>query len=319
MVGEVLKSLDDNGLSDNTLVIFTSDNGGMLNRAGRDAMKAGHKINGDLLGFKFGVWEGGHRIPFIARWPGKIKAGTESDQLICQVDLLATCMALTGQDVQTLKDKDSINMLPALLDDLDKPLRTELLLAPHKPQNLAIRKGKWMYIGAQGSGGFTGSKPSDHAWGGPAAADFAGSVNSDIENSRIKKDAPPAQLYDLEQDLTQTKNVYQDNPEVVKEMEELLNSYRQKNTNGNNPQKGRRGKPKQSKQAARPVPSVPNPERRIPDQIAVAATAEERIDVKLVVRFHNSADCADRSADVNLSGPNLAVVTRQARIDGEKS
>lgn len=225
MVGEILKSLDDNGLSDNTLVLFTSDNGGMLNRGGRDAITAGHKINDDLLGFKFGVWEGGHRVPFIARWPGKIKAATQSDQLICQVDLLATFMALTGQDVQTLKTKDSINMLPALLDDPDKPLRMELLLAPHKPQNLAIRKGKWMYIGAQGSGGFTGSKPSDHAWGGPAAAEFAGSVNSDIEAGKLKKDAPPAQLYDLEVDRNQTRNVLNDYPEVVKELSSLLATY----------------------------------------------------------------------------------------------
>ena len=237
MVGEVLKTLDDNGLRDNTLVILTSDNGGMLNRGGRDVMQAGHKINGDLLGFKFGVWEGGHRIPFIARWPRKIKAGTESDQLICQVDLLATFMALTGQDAQTLKGKDSINMLQALLENPAKPLRTELLLAPHKPQNLAIRKDKWIYIGAQGSGGFTGSKPSDHAWGGPAAAAFAGSINSDIEDGHLKKDAPPAQLYDLEKDLKQNKNVYRENPQVVKELEELLNSYRPK-TMQDGPKKG---------------------------------------------------------------------------------
>ncbi len=228
MVGEILTSLDDNGLSDNTLVIFTSDNGGMLNRAGRNAMKAGHKMNGDLLGFKFGVWEGGHRIPINARWPGYIEAGTESDQLICQVDLLATFMALTGQDIETLEGKDSINMLPALLGDPGKPLRTELLLAPRQPRNLAIRKGKWMYIGARGSGGFTGSKLSDHACGGPPAVEFAGSVNSDIENGRIKDNAPPAQLYDLEADLAQTKNVYFENPQVVKELEARLNTYRPK-------------------------------------------------------------------------------------------
>jgi len=249
MVGEILQCLEKNGLSDNTLVIFTSDNGGMLNLAGRNAVRAGHKINGELLGFKFGVWEGGHRIPFIARWPGKIKAETVSDQLICQVDLLATFMALTGQNVQSLQGKDSTNMLPALLDDPDKPLRTELVLAPRQPRNLGIRKGKWMYIGAQGSGGFTGSKPNQHAWGGPAAAAFAGSVNSDIENGRIKKNAPPAQLYDLECDLAQMKNVYRENPEVVKQMEALLNSYRPKNM-GDAPPKGRPGNKRQAKQAA---------------------------------------------------------------------
>lgn len=249
MVGEILKCLEDNGLSDNTLVIFTSDNGGMLNLAGRNAMKAGHRMNGDLLGFKFGVWEGGHRVPFIARWPGKIKAGTKSDQLICQVDLLATFMALTGQHVQALKGKDSINILPALVGDPDKPLRTELVLAPRQPRNLAIRKGKWMYIGARGSGGFTGSKPSDHAWGGAAAAQFAGSVNSDIRDGMIQSGAPPAQLYDLESDLPQTRNVYRDNPQVVKQMETSLNSYRPKKT-GDAPKEGRPRKKRRGKQAA---------------------------------------------------------------------
>lgn len=268
MVGEILQSLEDNSLSDNTLVIFTSDNGGMLNRAGRDAMKAGHKMNGDLLGFKFGVWEGGHRIPFIARWPGKIKAGTESDQMICQVDLLATFMALTGQDVQTLKGKDSVNLLPALLDDPEKPLRTELLLAPRNAHNLAIRKGKWMYIGARGSGGFTGSKPHQHAWGGPPAVAFAGSANSDIENGRIKKNAPPAQLYDLESDLAQTKNVYRENPQVVKEMEALLASYRPKKTTGNTPRQRRRGK--QRKQPA------PSPESSVPPAARTVASTAPR-------------------------------------------
>ena len=225
MVGEILKCLDENGLSDNTLVIFTSDNGGMLNRAGRDAARNGHKINGDLLGFKFGVWEGGHRVPFIAKWQGKIKAGTKSDQLLSQIDMLATFMAVTGQDVEALEGKDSINMLPAMLGEPSESLRTELVLAPRKPGHLGVRKGKWMYIGARGSGGFTGSKPNHHAWGGPPATEFVGSVNSDIQNGRLKKNAPPAQLYDLENDLSQTKNIYRDHPQVVKEMAALLGSY----------------------------------------------------------------------------------------------
>ncbi len=88
MVGEVMRTLDELRLRDNTLVILTSDNGGMLNQGGQDAWKAGHRLNGDLLGFKFDAWEGGHRVPFIARWPGKIEAGSVSDQLICHIDLL---------------------------------------------------------------------------------------------------------------------------------------------------------------------------------------------------------------------------------------
>ncbi|MDB4408974.1 sulfatase-like hydrolase/transferase, partial [Akkermansiaceae bacterium] len=71
MVGEVVQSLEDQGVADNTLIIFTSDNGGMFNLGGYQAWKLGHNINGDLLGFKFGAWEGGHRVPFIAQWPGK--------------------------------------------------------------------------------------------------------------------------------------------------------------------------------------------------------------------------------------------------------
>lgn len=248
MVGEILKCLDENGLADHTLVLFTSDNGGMLNRAGRDAMRAGHRMNGDLLGFKFGVWEGGHRVPLIARWPGKIKAGTVSSQLIGQVDLLATFLALTGQRTDSVRETDSINMLPALLDDPEQPLRTDLLLAPRQPRNLAIRKGKWVYIGARGSGGFTGSKPAHHAWGGPAAAAFAGSVNSDLQNGKIRKDAPPAQLYDLQNDPAQTTNVYRQHPEVVREMQILLAAYRPADESGDAP-------PKQNRHLQHPVES----------------------------------------------------------------
>lgn len=225
IVGQVTETLAKNGLSENTLVIFTSDNGAMLNLGGRNAVKAGHKINGDLLGFKFGVWEGGHRVPFIARWPGKIEAGSISDQLICHVDMLATFMNLTGQDPKTLEKTDSKNMMPALMGSPIIPIRDELVLAPWKEKNLSIRKGKWIYIPAQGSGGFTGSKPEHHAWGGAPAVAFVGGVNSDIINGEIKKDAPPAQLYNLEIDVTQTTNLYERYPEVVKELEAVLATY----------------------------------------------------------------------------------------------
>ncbi|WP_372774719.1 arylsulfatase [Mangrovibacterium sp.] len=225
MVGQVTETLEKHGLSENTLVIFTSDNGAMLNLGGRNAVKAGHKINGDLLGFKFGVWEGGHRIPFIAKWPGKIEAGSKSAQLICNVDMLATFMALTGQDPKTLDNSDSKNMMPALVGNPKKPIRDELILAPSKKQNLSLRKGKWIYIPAQGSGGFSGSKPEHHAWGGAPAVAFVGGKNSDIENGKIKEDAPPAQLYDLEKDVNQSTNLYNEYPEIVKEMDAILKTY----------------------------------------------------------------------------------------------
>jgi arylsulfatase A-like enzyme len=228
MVGEVTSTLEKQGVAENTLVIFTSDNGAMMNLGGRNAVKAGHKINGDLLGFKFGVWEGGHRIPFIAKWPGKIEAGTVSDQLICNVDMLATFMALTGQNLNNLEHFDSMNILETFVGNPKENIRKELLLAPKSQKHLSLRKGKWMYIPAKGSGGFRGSKPHHHAWGGAPAVAFVGGKNSDIENGIIKIDAQPAQLYNLVEDKYQTTNVYEKYPEIVKEMEAGLATYSSK-------------------------------------------------------------------------------------------
>lgn len=226
IVGEIVACLEQNNVADNTLIIFTSDNGGMFNHGGQAAFKAGHRQNGSLLGFKFGVWEGGHRVPMIVRWPGKVKAGTTSKQLIGNVDMLATFAALTDQQLSKAQLADSVNMLPAFVDDPQKQIRDHLLLAPHKGTHLSVRKGKWMYIPSRGSGGFGGRKPGDHGFAGPPAASYVGSVNSDIENGRIKKGAPTAQLYNLEADVNETKNVIREHPEVVKELSALLAEYK---------------------------------------------------------------------------------------------
>ncbi len=228
MVGEVLTSLEANGLADNTLVIFTSDNGGMFNLGGQNAFKAGHRQNGDLLGFKFGVWEGGHRVPMIVRWPGQVKAGTVSHQLIGNVDMLATFAALTGQLLDTEQLADSINMLPAIVGEPEEAIRDHLVLAPHKGTHLSLRKDSWMFIPARGSGGFGGKKPGVHTFGGPPAVSYVGNVNSDIEDGRIRSDAPPAQLYDLGVDVNQTRNVHDEYPEVVEELRALLDRYEPK-------------------------------------------------------------------------------------------
>ena len=224
IVGEVMRTLEETGVADETLVIFTSDNGGMFNLGGRAAAAKGHKINGNLLGSKFGIWEGGHRVPFIARWPGKIEAGSTSDQLTISVDLLATFAALTDQKLEN--QRDSINMLPALLDTPLSPIRTEMFITPNKPTHMAYRKGKWMYIPAKSDGGFRGSKPGQHAWGGAAVAPLVGTPNSDIVNGKLRKDSPPAQLYDLEADVNQTKNLYRKYPKIVGEMAAILDKAR---------------------------------------------------------------------------------------------
>ncbi|MGJ8723354.1 MAG: sulfatase-like hydrolase/transferase [Roseibacillus sp.] len=236
IVGEVMKSLEESGVADNTLVIFTSDNGGMFNLGGRAAAELGHQINGDLLGSKFGIWEGGHRVPFIAWWPRTIKAGSVSNQLLSGIDLLATVAELTSQDLAD--SKDSISMLSALVTDSTEPLREELVLQASKQSHVSLRKGKWMYIPARNDGGFTGSKPGQHAWGGPAVTTLVDTPNSDIENGKLKKGAPPAQLYDLEADVNQTKNLYNEHPELVKKMAASLDEVRPKSA----PRKGKKGK-----------------------------------------------------------------------------
>jgi len=222
IVGKILATLDEMGVADNTLVIFTSDNGGMLNQGGQVAWKAGHRLNADLLGFKFDAWEGGHRVPFIARWPGKIPAGTVSDELISNVDILATLAAVTGRKLGKEEGPDSFNLLPAFTGTPRNPIRNHLVLCPQSSKHIAIRKGKWMYISAKGGGGFTGSRIGGHSLGGPAAHLLTHQVNSDIADGKLKNDAPPAQLYDLTADRTQKKNLYRERPEIVKQMKALL-------------------------------------------------------------------------------------------------
>lgn len=223
MVGEVVKALEALKVAQNTLLIFTSDNGAMLNQGGQDAWKAGHRLNGGLLGFKFDAWEGGHRVPFIVRWPGKVEAGSRSDQLMGQVDMLATLAALTGYELKDDEGPDSFNMLPALLGHPEAQIRSHLVMAAERgASHLALRSGKWVYIGAQGGGGARGRNLGDHGFGGPAAMAFTGQRNSDIADGRFKPDAPREQLYDLEADLSQTTNVVCEYPAVAARMKRRL-------------------------------------------------------------------------------------------------
>ena len=222
IVGEVMTTLEKNGLADDTLVIFTSDNGGMINVTGQRAIRQGHNLNGEMLGFKFDAWEGGHRAPFIARWPGKIEAGSESKQLICNVDLLATMAVLTGQELEATEGPDSFNVLPALTGDSQEPIRDHLVLGASKASHLAFRDGDWVLIGGKGGGGFGSPKVGSHAFGGPAALNFAGQTNSDVVDGKLKKDAPAAQLYDLSADPSQSTNVIQRYPDRAESMRARL-------------------------------------------------------------------------------------------------
>jgi len=226
IVGEVTTALEEMGETENTLVIFTSDNGGMLNFGGQDAWKAGHKLNGDLLGFKFGAWEGGHRIPFIVKWPGKIAPNTNSDHVISQVDLLATFAAIVDRPLSKEECPDGINQLPEFEGETEKPLREVLIVSPNCPSHLMVRKGDWVYIAAQDEGGFQDTVVGSHTLGGAAATKLTKQVNSDIVDGKIKTDAPPKQLYNIKEDPYQTENVYAQHPEIAKELDTILQRYR---------------------------------------------------------------------------------------------
>jgi hypothetical protein len=138
-LGQVLDTLDRLNLADKTLIIFTSDNGP------REGVN-GHRSSGNWRGYKQDLWEGGHRMPFIARWPGKIKPGTTSNETLCHTDMMATIAAIMSVDLPEDAGEDSFNMLPILLNEpRDKPIR-EAIVSRAGTDALAIRQGDWKLI-----------------------------------------------------------------------------------------------------------------------------------------------------------------------------
>ena len=148
-VGEVLAALDRLKLAANTLVIFTSDNGGAIKNTyddGTNPLHGRQPPNGELRGYKGSLYEGGHRVPFLARWPGRIPAGGSSGQLIAHVDALATFAVLTGQKLPSDAGPDSFDVLSAWLGEPDARGRDHLVLQNNNQAPLALRQGDWMLI-----------------------------------------------------------------------------------------------------------------------------------------------------------------------------
>ena len=202
IVGELEETLKELGVADNTLIIVSSDNGPEV--AAVFNMRKDHNHDGarPLRGVKRDQWEGGHRVPFIAKWPGKIAPNSVSKQTICQTDLMATFAAITGFELPKNAAEDSFNILPLLLgnDDQIRPYT----LHQTTSLELAIRRGDWKYLDHKGSGGNKYPK--------------RGLVDPVTE---LAPDAP-GQLYNLADDLSETKNLYHQHPEIVKELKALL-------------------------------------------------------------------------------------------------
>lgn len=221
-VGEILRTLDRTGLAGNTLVIFTSDNGGLYTR---EAYDKGHRVNGDLLGQKTDAWEGGHRIPFVARWPKKIKAGSRSDELICLTDFMATAAAAASIELPRDAGPDSFDVLPALLGETrGKPVRGGAVILASYTGMLAVREGDWVLILGRGSGGTTTEYFKRY---GMRLEDLGRRTTGwAMKGMAPDPNLPPGQLYNLATDRGQEKNVYRDHPEVVKRLTDILIDYR---------------------------------------------------------------------------------------------
>jgi arylsulfatase A-like enzyme len=199
-VGKIMEALDRWKLAEKTLLIVTSDNGGVIDDGYADGARAdlnGHKPNGELRAGKASYYEGGTREPFIARWPARIKAGGKSDQLIAHIDMLATFAALVGEKLPADAGPDSFNVLPALLgDELKQPARDHLVLQRNNAERLAVRQGSWKLI--------IGNQPPP-----PNAPD------------RVPKTGN-TELYDLASDPAEANNLAAQQPEKVKELAALL-------------------------------------------------------------------------------------------------
>ncbi len=196
-VGRVLAALERRDANRNTLVIFTSDNGPVWYPA--DVERYGHRSTGELRGMKGDAWEGGHRMPFIAKWPGRISPGTTTDQLVCHTDLLATFAAIVGEQLDEGQITDSYDISPFLFGDAPPKRARNTLISQSSKHVLAIRRGHWKLIPQLGSGGF--SVPSQ---------------------GNTTEDGPRGQLYDLSQDLGETRNLWQKQPEVVEQLTQAL-------------------------------------------------------------------------------------------------
>lgn len=196
-IGRIGTALDEAGIADNTMLIFTSDNGPVWYP--HDVERFGHDAVGGLRGMKGDAWEGGHRMPFIVRWPGRVAAGTVSDQTIGFTDLMATFADIVGKKLPDGAGPDSFSLLPVLegRQAADKPVRGPLLIQAASGA-MMIRSGDWKLIDQPGSGGFS-------------------------KFPEPQPDDPPGQLYNLRRDPAERNNLYQKETERVAELTRLMN------------------------------------------------------------------------------------------------
>ncbi len=202
-VGRVLETLDRNDLTDHTLIVFTSDNGCSPTAKFDELAAHGHDPSYHFRGHKADIYEGGHRIPFLVRWPGKVAPGSSYDHPVCLTDFMATCAEALGVELPDDAAEDSVSLLPALLGKAEgKPIR-EAVVHHSINGSFAIRQGNWKLCLCPGSGGWSYPRPGrDH-------------------NDAL----PPVQLYDLAKDVEEHHNVEPAHQDVAERLTSLLKGY----------------------------------------------------------------------------------------------
>ncbi|MCL4117494.1 UNVERIFIED_CONTAM: hypothetical protein GTU68_042295 [Idotea baltica] len=207
VAGQVLKALEEKGLDKNTIVIFSADNG-PEKYAFERAEKYDHFSMGDFRGLKRDVWEGGHHVPLIIKWPGKIKPASVSDEVVSQVDIMATISAILDIELPMEAAPDSYNLLSILKNEgISAPMRKATIHNTYEDQ-WAIRQGKWLYINKP-TGGVTHMPQS--------FKDLRG--YEDFETAGL--------LFDMEKDPEQRYNLYEQHPDKIRDMSALLTQYRE--------------------------------------------------------------------------------------------
>ena len=201
-VGAVMDALDKAGIAENTLVIFTSDNGCSREADYPLLLGKGHNPSHVFRGWKSDIFEGGHRVPFIVRWPAVVKPGGTSDQPVCLTDLFATTASILDRKLPDEVAEDSVSILPVLNGSAEKPLR-EAVVHHSINGSFSIRQGKWKLILCPGSGGWSEPLP-----GAPSTLKL-----------------PAVQLYDLVSDIGETRNVQAEHPEVVADLTKLVEGH----------------------------------------------------------------------------------------------
>jgi alkaline phosphatase/alkaline phosphatase D len=200
--GQVLDALDEHGFRDNTLVIFTSDNG-PERYAYERVRNFAHRSMGPLRGLKRDIWEGGHRVPLVVRWPGVVPASRVSDALISQLDIMATLAEIVGYKLPQAAAEDSVSQLPLLREDAGRNAVRTALVHNTKPNHYAIREHDWLLIDAK-----SGTISAVPAW---------------FEQANGYEPNPhAAALYNLRDDPGQRNNLIEDYPGKADEMRHLL-------------------------------------------------------------------------------------------------